>query len=101
MTDMTPNFDVPTDFLTYMRNDKDFYTKHYYPTMSRASDIVDLKKKVQPKHFMPMIKKGVGSYCKKYDMPREIFAKEIVKEILNILSSEELPRIEKGEYKCI
>lgn len=102
MTDMTPNFDVTNDFVTYIKNNRDFYPKYYYPAMSRASDIMDMKKPIKPKHFMSMIRKGMDCYCKDYNLGNvhEVFDKDIIKAIMQVILSDEIPRIRKGDYRC-
>lgn len=95
-------WDVANDFLVYARNDKDFYPKHYYPCMSKMSDIMDMKKPVKRSHVMPMLKQGMQSYCDKFDLgpADQVFSKEIVDDILKRISTEEMPLIRKGEYRC-
>ena len=97
-----PNFDVATDFMVFARNDPQFYSKEYYPCMSKCSDILDMKKPLKRGHFMPMIKKGAKKYCEKYDLgsPNEVFDKSVVDAIIQQIKNEELPLIKQGEYRC-
>lgn len=96
------NFDVASDFMVFARNDPNFYAKEYYPCMSKCSDIMDMKKPLKRKHIMPMIKKGANAYCDKYNLgsPSALFDKSVVDAIIQQIKNEELPLLQKGEYRC-
>ena len=97
-----PSFDVVDDVHVFMMNDPMFYRKQYYPTMC---NIADKFEKTQGKDIgkilMPMIDKGCGAYCKKFNLgkdPSKIISLDDRKEIARKIASEEIPRIREGEY---
>lgn len=96
------NFDHIDDASVFMKNDAMFYRKHYFPTFSKVADMKRAGQEIDPqKMIMPMIEKGLESYCKKYelaDLPDQIFNGEDRMAILDRLFSEEMDLIEKGEY---
>jgi len=96
-------FDVVDDAHVFMRNDPVFYRKYYYPTMSKMADCHRAGKKYNPRKFLePMIDKGCGAYCKKYNIAKpefKIFTPQDRTALLDKIYSEELQQIEKGDYK--
>ena len=64
-------FDIVDDAHVHMKNDKEFYRKEYYPTISKVADMHRGPKDFDPKEYMmPMINRGINSYCKNNFSPR-------------------------------
>jgi len=84
----TPDYDVGQDLLVFMRNDPMFYRKHFFPTIDNV--------KSDPKNTKPlkgMIKKGMQSYCDRYEIknPIEDLMKNMdVEEIISAIMNDEL-----------
>ena len=96
------NYDIVDDAHVHMRNDKDFYRQEYFPTMSKMASLHRGSKSFDPKLVvMPMINRGINSYCKKYNiakMPDEVFKQDHRNALFDKIYSEEIKEIEKGEY---
>ena len=96
------NFDVVDDAHVHMKNDKDFYRKEYYPAMCKIAELTKSRKVFDPKMVvMPLVDKGVNSYCAKYNlakMPDEVFQKEHRQALFDKIYSEEIEQINNGEY---
>lgn len=95
-------FDVVEDAMVYMRNDPMFYRKHYYPAMVQACNATREGKDVDMgSMFKPMIDKGCNAYVKQYKIgkhPEEVFRPEERQSLFDRICTEEMPRIEAGEY---
>ena len=95
-------FDVVDDAHVHMKNDKDFYRKEYYPAMCKIAELTKSRKVFDPKMVvMPLVDKGVNSYCAKYNlakMPDEVFQKEHRQALFDKIYSEEIEQINNGEY---
>ena len=96
------NYDIVDDAHVHMRNDKDFYRQEYFPTMNKMASLHRGSKSFDPKLVvMPMINRGINSYCKKYNiakMPDEVFKQDHRNALFDKIYSEEIKEIEKGEY---
>lgn len=57
-----PDYNVGEDVLIFMRNDPMFYRKTFFPA------IADYKKTQDDNKLIAVIKKGLGSYCNKFDI---------------------------------
>ena len=95
-------YDIVEDAAIYMRNNPLFYRQHYFPAMTKCQDAHRLGKKVDMANIIkPMIEKGCNAYCKQYKIgrhPEEIFRPEERQSLYDKIYSEEIPRIEAGEY---
>lgn len=95
-------FDVVDDALIFMRNDPMFYRKQYYPAVSRIADLTRAGKKVDTNKCLgPMIEAGCKAYVEKYNIGKsaeELFGLDDRQALMNMIYSEELKQIEKGEY---
>jgi|SRR5210317_1374832 len=96
------DFDVADDLLTYMRNDKEFYRREYYPMMvALQKDIqdgndVDFKEKLNP-----MIDNACGKYTKQYKIPMK--SKELIddadrEKLISMMMDDEQDLLRKGDY---
>ena len=98
-----PSFDVVDDVHVFMINDPMFYRREYYPTMCNIADKFDTTQgKDIGKMLMPMIDKGCGEYCRKFNLgsdPSKLISLGDRKEIATKIVSNEMPRIKEGEYK--
>ena len=96
------NYDVIDDAHVHMKNDRDFYRKEYYPAMCKIAELTKGRKVFDPKMIMmPLVDKGVNSYCKKYNiakMPDEVFKKDHRQALYDKIYSEEIEQINNGEY---
>ena len=91
-------FDVANDVKVYMLNDKNFYRKHYYPCMA------NMQPKIKSKDFNPvaemytMVKEGCSAYSEAFDIPKENFDKQFLRNLISDIMKDELPKLRKGEY---
>jgi len=88
------NFDVVEDLLAYMRNDPIFYRKSFFPVIDdcKTKGIVDTSM------IEKVIKKGLHSYCKKYNIlhdKNELMSNEDVKSLAQKIIIDDVK--EKGE----
>jgi hypothetical protein len=58
-----PDFNVGEDLLIFMRNDPMFYRKTFFPA------IEDFKTTKKKPVLVRLVKKGLGSYCNKFNIP--------------------------------
>lgn len=58
-----PDFNVGEDLLIFMRNDPMFYRKTFFPA------IEDYKNSKKKPVLIRLVKKGLGSYCNKFNIP--------------------------------
>lgn len=95
-------FDIVEDLHVFMKNDPMFYRRAYFPTMTKISDAMKAKKKVDfSKAIQPMIEKAVDVYCKKFDLPRstkEMFTSEDQSNLVERIRQEEMQNIQQGDY---
>jgi len=95
-------YDVVEDAKIFMRNDPMFYRKHYFPAMTQCQDAHRTGKKVNMANIIkPMIEKGCNAYVKQYNIgrhPEEVFRPEERQSLYDMIYTEEMPRIEAGEY---
>lgn len=95
------NFDVVEDAVVFMRNDPQFYRKHYYPSVASMADRHRSGKKFDKSVLGSMVDNGINCYCKKFNLarkPADIFTMDDRQAILNRIASEELENIKKGDY---
>jgi hypothetical protein len=94
-------YDLVDDVVVFMRNDKDFYRRQYYPAMSKISRNYKKTKKIDRSMATDMIKNAVPAYCKAFNIkkaPAKLFTKEDMDAILDMLFDEESDEIRNGEY---
>jgi len=95
-------YDVVEDAKIFMLNDPMFYRKHYFPAMTQCQDAYRTGKKVDMANIIkPMIEKGCNAYVKQYKIgrhPEEVFRPEERQSLYDMIYTEEMPRIEAGEY---
>jgi hypothetical protein len=58
-----PDFNVGEDLLIFMRNDPMFYRKTFFPAVE------DYKNSKKKPILIRLVKKGLGSYCNKFNIP--------------------------------
>jgi hypothetical protein len=96
-------FNVVEDVAIFMRNDPNFYRKHYYPAILHLKELFDKKQKVNPsKLFSSIIKKAAYNYCKAYNVgkrPEELLSDDEVRELIEMIYKEELENIREGVYE--
>lgn len=95
-------YDVVEDAIVFMKNDPKFYRKHYYPAVTKIADLTRAGKKVDPNKCLgPMIETGCRAYVEKYNIGKsdnDIFNLDDRQAMMNMIYSEELKQIEKGDY---
>jgi hypothetical protein len=94
-------FDIVEDMKVFMRNDKDFYRRHYMPCM------VDLQTKVKAKdsNFGPVLKPMVLQACAMYNSkykiskdPNKLLTLDDKKALMSSICREEMEKLRNGEY---
>ena len=95
-------FNVAADLNMFMKNDPIFYRKHYFPCMSQMSDMHSKGTEIDfAECARPMLQAAMEQYCRKFNLtnsPQSLFTSEDEDAIIEMLKSEEMPRIEAGEY---
>ena len=98
-----PQFDLADDTLVFMRNDPMFYRKHYLPAMIEFAKCVNAGNKEKARNsVLPVVERGITDYCKKFNIaktPSDVFKDNDKEAIIQLLVSEEMPNVKKGEYK--
>ena len=96
-------YDVVDDVHVFMKNDKDFYRKQYFPVVMKMNDAHRAGKSCPAKKMIgKMLKPACGSYCKQYRIPKspdELLTAEQQRDLIEKIYSEEMQNITKGEYK--
>ena len=95
-------YNLVDDAAIYMRNDPLFYRQHYFPAMTKCQDAHREGRKVDMADIIkPMIEKACNAYVKRYKIgrhPEEVFRPEERQGLYDKIYTEEMPRIEAGEY---
>ena len=101
-TPLEMNFDPCDDAIAFMRNDKFFYRRQYYPAVIELKDEVKNKKTTDPeKLFGDVVDSGMKTYCKKFDLGKlasEVFTIDDRTRMINQIHSDELENINNKEY---
>ena len=96
------DFDVADDLLTYMRNDKQFYRKQYYPMMVSLQDDIQKGRDIDYKERLaPMIDSACGKYTKQYKLPvipEELLDESDREKLISAMMDEEQDLLRKGDY---
>ena len=72
------------DLEVYMNNDPMFYRKVLYPSVSNLRSRIKSGQPCNETCFLPAVKQGAKSYCKKFNIPNdtnEIFADDELKDL--------------------
>jgi hypothetical protein len=94
-------FDIVEDMKVFMLNDKDFYRRHYLPTM------VELQKKIKTgetkvgAELNPMILQACKMYNSKYNVkrtPDELLDNTTKKALMASIMKDELGKLRKEDY---
>jgi hypothetical protein len=99
MDDSLP-YDVVDDIKSYMLNDKDFYRRHYFPSMCKMQDQMK-SGKMSPLTLAPVIDKACEGYCSKYNIPKDpksLLDKTEKVELIQRLVADERENLEKGDF---
>jgi hypothetical protein len=98
-TDKLP-FDLADDLMFFMRNDDDFYRRHYYPHVVKCKSHIKQGNDLSPKVFAPMVQHAYECYSKKFPMRElpESLDGEMLSEICGKLRTEERTHIKKDIY---
>ena len=95
-------YNLVDDVVVFMRNDPTFYRKKYFPAMATIADSINNNKEIdRDSHLNPLVDSAINTYCKKYNIarsPADIFTLEDRGAIMDLLFSEELENIKKGDY---
>jgi spore coat polysaccharide biosynthesis protein SpsF (cytidylyltransferase family) len=95
-------FDIAEDVAVFMRNDPIFYRQKYYPAVCELKREYDQKKNADgEKHFGRIVDSAMNTYCKKFNVSRQmsdIFTAEDRQNIISKITEEEIENIRKGEY---
>lgn len=87
------DYDLPEDLLIFMRNDPLFYRKSFFPAIETFKD----KGSNDLSTIERMIKQGLQSYCRKFNIPhdkKELLSMEDIKQIANRIVGEDINEIE-------
>jgi hypothetical protein len=97
------NFDIVDDTIVFMRNDPMFYRKNYFPAITKMADAHHNGDSYEVESILgPIVDLAMDNYCKRYKIarsPSEIYTTDDRQNILNMIATEELEEIKKGEYK--
>lgn len=95
------DFDVCDDIVVYMRNDPEFYRKHYYPTLAKMCDAYRKDNKIQKESLKTLVSTAIPMYMKKFKIdrkPSDVFTNEDCQNIAEMIFDEEAEEIRNGEY---
>jgi hypothetical protein len=94
-------YDVVDDIVVFMRNDKNFYRKHYYPKMAEIAHNYKKTQQMNHESCNEMIDAAIPAYCKRYEIlqdPKDVFTKEDRSAIISLIFDEEEEQIKNGGY---
>ena len=60
------SFDLEDDLEFFMRNDDDFYRRHYYPHLVKCKNYMESGKHLGPKAFKKLVNHAYECYTKKF-----------------------------------
>jgi hypothetical protein len=93
-------YDLAEDLMFFMRNDDDFYRKHYYPHIVKIKGHVKQGRDLSPKVFAPMVHHAFECYTEKFpvrELP-EALEKDFIEDVCGKLRTEEVQHINDGLY---
>ena len=93
-------FDLADDLIFFMRNDDDFYRRHFYPHICKIKGHVKQGQNLSPRVFMPMVSHAFECYTKKFpirELP-ESLEEDLIEEICTKLRKEEVQHINNNIY---
>ena len=89
-----PDYDVPSDLLIFMRNDPMFYRKNFFPAVEQYRENTKNTKPLEA-----MIKKGLGSYCAKFNIPNptnELIGEGDIQDLVRQIIADEMDDLSEG-----
>jgi hypothetical protein len=93
-------FDLKDDLIFFMRNDDEFYRRHYYPHVIKCIEHVKQGKNLNSKVFEPMVKHAYECYSQKFNIRElpESLDEEMCNEICSTINTEEHKHINNDIY---
>ena len=93
-------FDLKDDLEFFMRNDDDFYRRHYYPHVVKCKHYMESGRTINPMAFKKLVNHAYECYSKKFPV-RELpdsLEEDMCKKIFNKLHQEEVKYIKEKVY---
>jgi hypothetical protein len=93
-------FDLADDLMFFMRNDDDFYRRHYYPHIVKIKGHVKQGRDLSSKVFAPMVHHAFECYSQKFpirELP-ESLEEDLIDEVCTKLRTEEVKHIKDDIY---
>jgi hypothetical protein len=93
-------YDLAEDLMFFMRNDENFYRKHYYPHIAKIKEQVKKGRKLSSNVFMPMVQHAFECYTDKFPIRGlpESLEDDLCEEICSKLRTEEVQHINNDIY---
>ena len=93
-------YDLAEDLMFFMRNDENFYRKHYYPHIAKIKEQVKKGRKLSSNVFMPMVQHAFECYTDKFPVRGlpESLEDDLCEEICSKLRTEEVQHINNDIY---
>jgi hypothetical protein len=93
-------FDLADDLMFFMRNDNDFYRRHYYPHVVKCISHVKQGNNLSPAVFKPMVNHAYECYTSKFPMRElpESLEEDVCEDICTKLRTEESKHIKDDIY---
>jgi hypothetical protein len=93
-------YDLAEDLMFFMRNDENFYRKHYYPHIAKIKEQVKQGRKLSSNVFMPMVQHAFECYTDKFPIRGlpESLEDDLCEEICSKLRTEEVQHINNDIY---
>jgi hypothetical protein len=93
-------FDLQDDLIFFMRNDNEFYRRHYYPHIVKCKHHLNQGQNLSNRVFEPLVRHAFECYSNKFpirELP-ESLSEKMCEEICNKIKSEESKNISKKIY---
>jgi len=93
-------FDLKDDLEFFMRNDDDFYRRHYYPHIIKCKNYMESGKNLGPRAFKKLVNHAYECYTKKFPVRQlpDSLEEDIVNKICSKLHNEEVKYIKEKVY---
>jgi len=95
------DYDMADDIIFFMKNDSDFYRKHYFPLFVKISDMQKSDKDYDwGADVKQVILTAIKEYSEKFGVPLKVISKKqnLISNIKNQLWEHELENINNGAY---
>ena len=94
-------YDVAEDLTVYMRNDPNFYRKHFFPALLGVQETVKNGGKYNKRDMLPVLEKAIANYVQKYNIkkrPNDLMSEQDCLECIDKILRDEADNFRNEVY---